>query len=179
MVKAACLSIIFSFFIVLPTYGASGFKGGVGLIHYSRDTDGNTLTKSESSVSEYNVKLGYLNSDIYYAVLLDSWSNSSATADASRSSTGLVIGYHGKAWYFDGTYFFSSDYKPNAGTTLKEGSGLGFDIGYNFLKDSTKYFVCFQMSYKSFEYKKANTAIEKNSLTEMMPMLVLGSTFAK
>jgi len=179
MTLVSWLSIVLSFFFCLQVQGAKGFKGGVGFITLNQSTEGDTLSKSETTTTEYNVKLGYLNDKVYYAVLLDSWSNDNSGTTANRSSNGFAIGYHGKAWYMDATYFFSSQYTAASGAKLKEGSGVGVDIGYNFLKDSTKYFVNAQLSYKSFEYKKVAQTTEKNSHSEMMPMFVFGMTFAR
>lgn len=176
--KFLCLFFFFS--LSIQAQAAQGFMAGVGLLYTSEKTEGSSISNSEFGLTEYNAKVGYLSGSLYYGLLIDSLTKDYGDSTATRNSTGLVIGYHGKAWYLDAVYFISSEYQSIGGAKLKEGSGFGADIGYNFLKDSTTYFINAQLSYKSFEYKKVASVSAVNKInSEIYPMLVFGMTFAR
>lgn len=159
--------------------GGSGFHLGLSALKYDVTAKGDALGGGESKDhrTHLDFKLGYLMSNSFYVGLLHSnFSHNTSTDSPSRAATGVSVGYHSGGLYFDLNYFATAEYKISGTASYKEGSGFGADFGYN-VPMSSSFYLGFQLSYKSLEYKKINDVSSTNTFTELAPMFNLGFYF--
>lgn len=156
-----------------------GFHVGLSALRYDDTTKGDSFGGNEYKNTNMflDVKVGYqMENKIYLGVLYSSYSQSTNTETPSRTATGLSAGYHSEGLYADLSYFLTSEYKYSSGSTFKDGSGFGFDFGYN-MPLSSAFYLGLQMSYRSYSYKKINETTANNSFTTLQPMFNLGFYF--
>ncbi|UXR63694.1 hypothetical protein EZJ49_11485 [Bdellovibrio bacteriovorus] len=132
-------------------------------------------TKSESKVSIYDIKLGYLSGNGLYLGGIYTLRNSEAgNSSSDGNAMGASIGYVGSSgFYVKGHYLVSAELGDN-----KEGTGIQGDFGY--LTNITGALVVgVELTYRSIEYKKNDTAptMEKLKQDELFPMLTVGFVF--
>lgn len=154
---------------------SKGVKFGLSFFKYDTATEGPNLGDNTSSISIYDIKLGYLSDSLYLGVIYDQKTIDSSGTD-QRTAYGVTVGYHNDGWFLDGSYFISAERDLGA-TVLKDGKGYALDVGYNHMMGSNV-FVGLQASYKSFTYNKVGGAsVTNKEKSELYPMLNLGIMF--
>lgn len=156
----------------------SGFMLGLSVMRLSTSYDGPQLGNGESTTTLLNGKIGYtMPTGLYFGGVYDLRTDENGGAKQERSSLGASLGYHSGGWFIDGSYYLSSAIKIPGGSELKEGSGFGVDVGRNF-DIAQNVYLGVQVSWKSFSYKKFNSAEVTNKIkSELLPLVNLGLTF--
>lgn len=164
-------------FFSLSSQGAGMYSGTLLTVNgylYSVTTEDTPGSNSESKITIYDFKLGYLSSGGYYLGLLTTARDQeNGTAEDGRS-TGGSFGYVGSRGFFVmGHYIFSAE---KAG--YREGSGWQGDFGY-LTTVSQSMVVGVEVAYRSIDYKKndANPSLTLRKQSEIFPMLTVGVLF--
>lgn len=161
--------------------GAEGFHVGLSGLKYDTSAKGDSFAvESWDARTLVDVKLGYLSQQIYYGVVYSSLLRNTSTDNPSRTATGVTLGYHNDGLFFDLSYYLSSEYVLSSTLTLKEGSGLGVEFGYNIMLSGSTY-AGVELTYKSLTYKKLSVSgtdsTATNTITELAPMFNVGFYF--
>lgn len=153
---------------------------GLSLFKYDAKSEGPTIGTGESKNTYYDIKLGYTSDWLYLGGIYSITSTEQAGNELKRSALGATAGYHNKGFLLDFSYFFQA--KRDGGTTvLTKGTGMGIDLGYNFMMGSNL-FMGVQGVYRTFTYKEvetetATTEEENKTISEMYPMFNIGFVF--
>lgn len=163
----------------LSAQAARGSSSGVifslNTFMYNTTSESTPGSKSDSKISLYDLKLGYLDgSGMYLGGIYSSKSSESSNVTRNGSAVGASLGYVGSQGFFiTGHYLASATYD-----TLEEGSGIQVDLGY--LNNVTgPLLMGVELSYRAMEYKKDknNSSLESYKTSELMPMLTIGFVF--
>ncbi|MGZ5280158.1 MAG: hypothetical protein ACXWC9_09460 [Pseudobdellovibrionaceae bacterium] len=161
--------------------GGSGVLASLGFFKFDQEFEGSQIGNGKNLNTFYDFKLGYLFSNNFYAGGIYSVANQdNGSSQPKRSLYGVTLGYHNSGWYLDGSYFLAGEYDTGA-TVYKKPSGLGIDLGYEFMVNSN-FFFGLQGSYRTITFKEylsgSTTSTSDNKIkSEISPMLVLGVIF--
>ncbi len=137
----------------------------------AQDTPG---SKSESKLSVYDVKLGYLMGNGFYLGGIYSTRNATNNSSEDGKAMGASAGYIGSGGFFlKGHYILSAERG-----IYKEGSGVQGDFGY-LTNVTSSFMVGVELTYRSIDYKKSdnNSSLESHKQEELFPMLTVGFVF--
>ncbi len=128
---------------------------------------------SESNISIYDIKMGYLSASGLYWGGLYTVRNQSGDTDQAGHAVGGSLGYFGaNGFYLKGHYILQAtqgDYD--------EGTGVQGDFGY-LAGVSGSFYVGVELTYRSIEYKKQLSApIAGYKVSQLFPMLTVGFVF--
>lgn len=157
---------------------SSGVMATLNAYMYNNTTEvtsGGSSSSSDSKVSIYDIKLGYLTGNgLYLGGLYTMRNSTNGSNSTDGKNLGASVGYVGASGFFiKGHYILSAEYGD-----LKEGSGLQADLGY--INNITgNFLVGVELTYRSVEYKKdeSNASVDKYKMTELFPMLTVGFVF--
>lgn len=161
--------------------GASGFHLGLSALKYDVSASGDAFGENKNSRTHLDAKIGFLSdSEIYFGAIYSTLAVTATGSSPSRTATGATVGYHSDGWFFDLSYFLSSEYKMSNLETYKEGTGFQAEFGYNFMM-SANFYMGLELAYKTLTYRKLNTGgadfSSTNTFTELMPLFNLGFYF--
>ncbi|WII70884.1 hypothetical protein QJS83_10470 [Bdellovibrio sp. 22V] len=132
-------------------------------------------SESESKVSTYDLKLGYLGgSGLYLGGIYSISKTEGSGASTDGKALGGSIGYVGASgFYVQGHYLAQAEYGD-----WKEGTGFQGDFGY-ITNVTGAFIVGVELSYRAIEYKKDETDASVSSIktSELMPLLTVGFIF--
>lgn len=140
---------------------------------YNNSSETSPGESGEAKLNIYDLKLGYMYTSAVYLGALYTMRATQAEADSKGTAMGLTVGYYGQNGFFiNGSYILSATFGD-----FKEGMGPQIDLGY-VDSISSAFYLGVQLSYRSISYKKSDTAeIDKHTITETLPMAILGFRF--
>lgn len=142
---------------------------------YNTTTEVTPGSRTESTSSIYDFKLGYLSgSGIYLGGIYTLRRSEISNVVTDGNATGGSLGYVASSGIFlKGHYLASAEHG-----SYKEGTGYQVDLGY--LSNVTgPLLIGVELTYRSLSYKKDtdSAGIDKVVKTELMPLLSLGFVF--
>lgn len=120
-------------------------------LSYLKIEDENTGTTTETEISSYDLKLGYVGSSGLY---LGGMYQMSKIGDDKATAVGPTLGYsHYSGFYALFTYFLMAQQDAGSGSEFTDGMGPQVDLGWVF--PVTRVFMIGpQVSYRSISYDK-------------------------
>ena len=164
-----------------------GWETTLTFYRAASQVSGNTIGNSTGVQLGDDFKVGYHWSGFYTGVVYSTYSITSTAAGVTvvtdnRPAPGITIGYRNSGFVADLSYFFSTtDTRPVL--NLTGGTGIGVDLGYNFMLSSS-FFMGFELSYKNFSFSTVTdptgvigVITETNVVTQTYPQITLGFSF--
>ena len=171
------IALLLMSFLHLEARAQFGFYPALFYDLLDEDNTNMGLGSSELTKTYYDLRLGYtLTNKVYVGGIYAKETRDSGSNEVERTSSGASLGYMGSHWFLMGHYFFQSEQRLSATSTLKEGSGFQVDLGYLF-NISSSFKMGPQISHKSFSYKKLNNTNGSADHTLTTPYLIFGIQF--
>lgn len=155
----------------------SGFLFGVDLSYSQGEAEVKTATsstKSKSTVTSYDLNLGYVSAmDLYLGVL---YSTSNSEDELSTKTDASIYGpsvgfFFGPGFSIIGSYLLGGKYG-----TYKDGTGFQADLGWR-SELGSGFFLGAKLSYKTVDYKHEDDSTTKLKLSGVQPYISLGFLF--
>jgi len=120
--------------------------------YFTQDDEVDGVT-SESELSTYDFKLGYVHSS---GLFLGGMYQMSSVNDDKATAVGPTLGFkHFSGFYALFTYFLMAEQDSGATTTFTDGMGPQIDVGWMFPL-TYMFYIGPQISYRSINYSKAD-----------------------
>lgn len=155
----------------------SGFLLGLDLSYAQGESEIKTATattKSKSTVTSYDLNLGYVSAmDLYLGVI---YSTSNSEDEVSTKTDASIYGpsvgfFFGPGFSIIGSYLLGGKYG-----TYKDGTGFQADLGWR-SELGSGFFLGAKMSYQTVEYKHETVSTTKLKLNGVQPYISLGFLF--
>lgn len=142
------------FAVLLTTVSASAEIVFAPAASYFKTEDDNQGSVSESEISSYDLKLGYVGASGLY---LGGMYQMSKFGDDAGMAAGPTLGFnHYSGFYALFTYFLIAEQELNSTTELTDGMGPQVDIGWVF-PVTRMFMIGPQISYRSISYDKVDS----------------------
>lgn len=142
------------FAVLLTTVSASAEIVFAPAASYFKIEDENQGVTSETEISSYDLKLGYVGASGLY---LGGMYQMSKLNDTDAMAVGPTLGFsHYSGFYALFTYFLMAEQEVDATTELTDGMGPQVDIGWVF-PVTRMFMIGPQISYRSISYDKLDS----------------------
>lgn len=155
----------------------SGFLLGLDLSYAQGEAEVKTASstvKSKSTVTSYDVNLGYVSAmDLYLGVIYSTANSEDELSTKTEASIyGPSVGFFfGPGFSIIGSYLLGGKYE-----TYKDGTGFQADLGWR-SELGKGFFLGAKMSYKTIEYKHKTDSDTKLKESVVKPYISLGFLF--